>query len=107
MFSTQVGGPSASRPIGAKSARTPHHPSHSLVDQADRPEGIRPDRCALWFPNIDKATKRRTSGQFDALGQPPDLTTTAIPGTPGFGILDGFISNDDFFYYLTIFAAGC
>ncbi|MCA9287526.1 MAG: hypothetical protein KDA05_03020 [Phycisphaerales bacterium] len=38
---------------------------------------------------------------------PPDLTTTAIPGTPGFGILDGFISNDDFFYYLTLFAQGC
>ncbi|MCB9840050.1 MAG: hypothetical protein H6809_00170 [Phycisphaeraceae bacterium] len=44
---------------------------------------------------------------FTRCPSPPDLTTTAIPGTPGFGILDGFISNDDFFYYLTIFAAGC
>lgn len=38
---------------------------------------------------------------------PPDLTTTAIPGTPGYGILDGALSGDDFFYYLAIFAAGC
>ena len=38
---------------------------------------------------------------------PPDLTTNAIPGTPGYGILDGTITNDDFFYYLNLFAAGC
>lgn len=38
---------------------------------------------------------------------PPDLTTTAIPGTPGYGILDGSLSTDDFFYYLSLFAAGC
>ena len=38
---------------------------------------------------------------------PPDLTTNAVPGTPGYGILDGTITNDDFFYYLNLFAAGC
>ncbi|MEZ6234366.1 MAG: GC-type dockerin domain-anchored protein [Phycisphaerales bacterium] len=38
---------------------------------------------------------------------PPDLTTTAIPGTPGYGVLNGIINNDDFFYYLNLFAAGC
>ncbi|MEZ6234771.1 MAG: GC-type dockerin domain-anchored protein [Phycisphaerales bacterium] len=44
---------------------------------------------------------------FTRCPSPPDLTTNAIPGTPGYGILDGFISNDDFFYYLTLFATGC
>lgn len=38
---------------------------------------------------------------------PPDLTSTAIPGTPGYGILDGTLSSDDFFYSLVLFAAGC
>jgi len=36
-----------------------------------------------------------------------DLTTTAIPGTPGYGVPNGIINNDDFFYYLSVFAAGC
>ncbi|MEZ6232662.1 MAG: GC-type dockerin domain-anchored protein [Phycisphaerales bacterium] len=34
----------------------------------------------------------------------PDLTTGAIPGVPGFGVPDGVLNNDDFFYYLFIFA---
>ncbi|MCA9287996.1 MAG: hypothetical protein KDA05_05395 [Phycisphaerales bacterium] len=38
---------------------------------------------------------------------PPDMTATAVPGTPGYGILDGFLSGDDFFYFLNLFAAGC
>lgn len=37
---------------------------------------------------------------------PADLTTTAIAGTPGYGAPDGRVSNDDFFFYLTQFAAG-
>ncbi|MEZ6233772.1 MAG: GC-type dockerin domain-anchored protein [Phycisphaerales bacterium] len=36
----------------------------------------------------------------------PDLTTTAIPGSPGYGTPNGALNNDDFFYYLTQFAAG-
>jgi len=36
----------------------------------------------------------------------PDLTTTAIPGTPGYGVPNGVLNNDDFFYYLSQFAAG-
>jgi len=36
----------------------------------------------------------------------PDLTTTAIPGTPGYGVPNGVVNNDDFFYYLAQFAAG-
>ena len=37
----------------------------------------------------------------------PDLTTTALPGSPGYGTPNGILNNDDFFYYLAIFAAGC
>ncbi|MCB9840435.1 MAG: hypothetical protein H6809_02140 [Phycisphaeraceae bacterium] len=36
----------------------------------------------------------------------PDLTTTAIPGSPGYGTPNGMLNNDDFFYYLAEFAAG-
>ncbi len=36
----------------------------------------------------------------------PDLTTGAIPGQPGYGIPNGVLNNDDFFYYLAQFAAG-
>jgi len=36
----------------------------------------------------------------------PDLTTSAVPGSPGYGVANGTLNNDDFFYYLTQFAAG-
>jgi len=36
----------------------------------------------------------------------PDLTTGAIPGQPGYGVPNGILNNDDFFYYLSQFAAG-
>jgi len=36
----------------------------------------------------------------------PDLTTNAIPGSPGYGVPNGVLNNDDFFYYLSQFAAG-
>jgi len=36
----------------------------------------------------------------------PDLTTGAIPGQPGYGVANGVLNNDDFFYYLAQFAAG-
>ena len=35
-----------------------------------------------------------------------DLTTSALPGTPGYGIPDGVLNNDDFFFFLARFAAG-
>ncbi|MCA9286964.1 MAG: hypothetical protein KDA05_00180 [Phycisphaerales bacterium] len=35
-----------------------------------------------------------------------DLTTGAIPGQPGFGVPDGALNSDDFFYFLDRFAAG-
>jgi hypothetical protein len=36
----------------------------------------------------------------------PDLTTGAVPEQPGYGVPDGTVNNDDFFYYLAQFAAG-
>jgi hypothetical protein len=36
----------------------------------------------------------------------PDLTTTANPLQPGFGEPNGVLNNEDFFYYLLLFAAG-
>jgi hypothetical protein len=35
----------------------------------------------------------------------PDLTTTAVPGSAGYGVPNGVLNNDDFFYYLSQFAA--
>jgi hypothetical protein len=37
---------------------------------------------------------------------PADLTGTAIAGQPGYGVSNGVLNNDDFFYYLGQFAAG-
>jgi len=36
----------------------------------------------------------------------PDLTHGAIPGVPGYGLPDGVLNNDDFFYYITQFVGG-
>jgi hypothetical protein len=41
-----------------------------------------------------------------APGCAPDLTTGAIAGQPGYGVPNGILNNDDFFYYLAQFAAG-
>ena len=36
----------------------------------------------------------------------PDLTTGAIAGQPGYGVPNGILNTDDFFYYIAQFAAG-
>lgn len=36
----------------------------------------------------------------------PDLTTSALPGSVGYGVPSGVVDNEDFFYYLAQFAAG-
>ena len=36
----------------------------------------------------------------------PDLTTGAVAGQAGYGVPDGTLNNEDFFYYLAQFAAG-
>ncbi len=43
---------------------------------------------------------------LDAPGCLPDLTTFAVPGQPGYGVPNGVLNNDDFFYFLSQFAAG-
>ncbi|MCA9288024.1 MAG: hypothetical protein KDA05_05535 [Phycisphaerales bacterium] len=40
------------------------------------------------------------------LGTVPDMTATANPFLPGFGVPDGIVNNEDFFFYLALFAAG-
>ncbi|MEZ6234984.1 MAG: GC-type dockerin domain-anchored protein [Phycisphaerales bacterium] len=42
----------------------------------------------------------------EAGGCEPDLTTGAVPGVSGYGVPNGIVNNDDFFYYLAEFAAG-
>ncbi|MCA9288642.1 MAG: hypothetical protein KDA05_08655, partial [Phycisphaerales bacterium] len=37
-------------------------------------------------------------------GCEPDLTTGAVPGVAGFGVPNGILNNDDFFYYLFLFS---
>lgn len=45
-------------------------------------------------------------GYLNVTGCPGDLSTTAIPGSPGYGTPNGVRNNDDFFYYIAQFAAG-
>jgi len=37
---------------------------------------------------------------------PGDITTGAVQGTGGYGIPNGVLNNDDFFFYLSMYAAG-
>ncbi|MEZ6232833.1 MAG: GC-type dockerin domain-anchored protein [Phycisphaerales bacterium] len=53
-----------------------------------RPEG----RMAVWAPA--------------SAGCAPDLTATAVAGQPGYGVPNGVLNNDDFFYFLAEFALG-
>jgi hypothetical protein len=43
---------------------------------------------------------------IERAGCSADLTTGAVPGQPGYGVPNGLLNNDDFFYYLAQFAAG-
>ncbi|MEZ6235579.1 MAG: NF038122 family metalloprotease [Phycisphaerales bacterium] len=61
-----------------------------------------------FYPRFLRAADLRV---LDALGWditrcPPDLTTGAVQGLPGYGVPNGILNNDDFFYYLAQFAAG-
>jgi hypothetical protein len=46
-------------------------------------------------------------GSISGGGCDPDLTTGAVAGQPGYGVPNGVLNNDDFFYYLAIFSTGC
>ena len=60
-----------------------------------------------WFSSAGGASTAHLARYRGCLaGCEPDLTTTAIPGSPGYGIPNGTLNNDDFFYYLAQFAAG-
>ncbi len=63
-----------------------------------------------WFFSPGNFTPQGADFSFvlieGAGGCAPDLTTGAIPGQPGYGVPNGVLNNDDFFYYLAQFAAG-
>ena len=54
----------------------------------------------------DGATRDAVGVDVSVEGCRPDLTTGAVPGSPGYGTPNGTLNNDDFFYYLAEFAAG-
>ncbi|MEZ6233240.1 MAG: GC-type dockerin domain-anchored protein [Phycisphaerales bacterium] len=62
-----------------------------------------------WFFSPGNFTQQGNDVAFvlweDAGGCPADLTTGAIAGQPGYGVPNGVLNNDDFFYYLALFAA--
>lgn len=37
---------------------------------------------------------------------PADLTTSAVPSHPGFGVPDGLLNSEDFFYFISAYASG-
>jgi hypothetical protein len=53
--------------------------------------------------HLDDSTFEVEITEFACL---PDITGTAIPGAPGYLVPDGILDNNDFFAYLTEFAAG-
>jgi len=55
---------------------------------------------------IVAATYGRGAWRASLLSCRPDLTTTAVVGAPGYGIPNGALNNDDFFYFLIQFAGG-
>ena len=69
------------------------------------------ERCrrdgAAWRA-IDALSALAVSGAAECVSAcRPDLTSTAIPGSPGYGTPNGILNNDDFFFYLSLYAAGC
>lgn len=65
------------------------------------------DEVALFDRLLSPAEiQQRAAMVFLGTGCPADLTTGAIPGTPGYAIPNCALTNDDFFYYLAQFAAG-
>jgi hypothetical protein len=57
-------------------------------------------------PDINSVAWDNVGIEPGAPGCEPDLTTGAIAGQPGYGVPNGVLNNDDFFYYLSQFAAG-
>jgi hypothetical protein len=84
-------------------------PSGLTLDLAGQPR-FREDTQS---PNTGRGTPPLADiGAYEFQGTSPcpaDLTGSAVPGQPGFGVPDGMINNDDFFYYLVLFSQsiGC
>ncbi|MEZ6232657.1 MAG: GC-type dockerin domain-anchored protein [Phycisphaerales bacterium] len=60
------------------------------------------------YPNLSFGSEAVRATALAGDPQPacePDLTTGAIAGVPGYGVPNGVLNNDDFFYYLALFAA--
>ena len=51
-------------------------------------------------------TDARVEGFVVTFPCPSDLSTGALAGQPGYGVPNGVLNNDDFFYFLAQFAAG-
>jgi hypothetical protein len=72
--------------------------------------------AGAWTVRVSAASVQIASTQGYALsasgdlaessGCAPDLTSGAIAGQPGYGVPDGALNNEDFFYYLAQFSAG-
>ena len=67
--------------------------SNSIPDSCDIAAGLVPDVNQNGIPDACEVCK-------------PDITTGAVPGQPGYGVANGVLNNEDFFYYLAQFAAG-
>ncbi|MCB9840072.1 MAG: hypothetical protein H6809_00285 [Phycisphaeraceae bacterium] len=96
------------------SIHEPGFPNTSLVCNDDLAVGIRDSRVTM---NVVQGTQYlvRVSGFNNASGAfnlnirmqcKADLTTGAVSGQAGYGIPNGTLNNDDFFYFLSQFAAG-
>jgi len=57
------------------------------------------------FINLSHDVMKQVWVTAGGTGCAPDLTTTAVPGSVGYGVPNGVLNNDDFFYYLSQFAA--
>ncbi|MEZ6234924.1 MAG: FG-GAP repeat protein [Phycisphaerales bacterium] len=96
------------------SIHEPGFPGTSLVCNDDMAVGIRDSRVTM---GVVQGTQYlvRVSGFNNASGEfnlnirmqcKADLTTGAVSGQAGYGIPNGTLNNDDFFYFLSQFAAG-
>jgi hypothetical protein len=108
--------PMFSDPVGGDFSLMPGSPAIDAADKTALPPGITLDFAGNPRFIDDPNTPDTGVGtpplpdigalEFQGSACPPDLTTSAIPASPGYGIPDGAVNNEDFFYYLAQFAAG-
>ncbi|MEZ6233775.1 MAG: GC-type dockerin domain-anchored protein [Phycisphaerales bacterium] len=102
-ISLNAGGPSQS---GAWLSVVPTSPTVSDGNLTAEPGAVVNDLNLT--PNSFGVGSRMYDGSINYTLQgsscAPDLTTGAVAGAPGFGVPNGVLNNDDFFYYLFIFS---